>query len=82
MRYKLLGNSGLRLSELCLGTMTFGGDFQIEYSLIERAPEGELLPMAADLGLERFSAVSLILRNFRRMIGGYQALLHSSPSPG
>ncbi len=26
MRYKLLGNSGLRVSELCLGTMTFGED--------------------------------------------------------
>lgn len=24
MRYKLLGNSGLRVAELCLGTMTFG----------------------------------------------------------
>ena len=24
MRYKLLGKSGLRVSELCLGTMTFG----------------------------------------------------------
>jgi aryl-alcohol dehydrogenase-like predicted oxidoreductase len=27
MRYKLLGNSGLRVSELCLGTMTFGTDW-------------------------------------------------------
>ena len=27
MRYKLLGNSGLRVSELCLGTMTFGQDW-------------------------------------------------------
>lgn len=25
MKYKLLGNTGLRVSELCLGTMTFGG---------------------------------------------------------
>jgi aryl-alcohol dehydrogenase-like predicted oxidoreductase len=25
MRYKLLGRSGLRVAELCLGTMTFGG---------------------------------------------------------
>ena len=25
MRHKLLGRSGLRVSELCLGTMTFGG---------------------------------------------------------
>lgn len=27
MRYKLLGRSGLRISELCLGTMTFGDDW-------------------------------------------------------
>lgn len=27
MRYKLLGHSGLRVSELCLGTMTFGNDW-------------------------------------------------------
>ncbi len=28
MRYKLLGNSGLRVSELCLGTMTFGTEWK------------------------------------------------------
>ncbi|HEV3304543.1 MAG TPA: aldo/keto reductase [Planctomycetaceae bacterium] len=27
MRYRLLGKSGLRISELCLGTMTFGEDW-------------------------------------------------------
>src|SRR5471032_412387 len=27
MRYKLLGKSGLRVSEVCLGTMTFGEDW-------------------------------------------------------
>ena len=27
MRYKLLGNSGLRVSEFCLGTMSFGEDW-------------------------------------------------------
>jgi aryl-alcohol dehydrogenase-like predicted oxidoreductase len=27
MRYKLLGNTGLRVSELCLGTMTFGKEW-------------------------------------------------------
>ena len=26
MKYKLLGNSGVRVSEICLGTMTFGSD--------------------------------------------------------
>ncbi len=29
MRYKLLGQSGLRVSELCLGTMTFGEDYHL-----------------------------------------------------
>ena len=28
MKYKLFGKSGLRVSELCLGTMTFGEDWQ------------------------------------------------------
>lgn len=28
MRYKLLGKSGLRVSELCLGTMTFGEEWE------------------------------------------------------
>jgi len=27
MRYRLLGHSGLRVSELCLGTMTFGEEW-------------------------------------------------------
>ena len=27
MKYKLLGKSGLRVSEICLGTMTFGEDW-------------------------------------------------------
>src|SRR5438552_14711937 len=27
MRYKLLGKTGLRVSEICLGTMTFGEDW-------------------------------------------------------
>ena len=26
MRYRLLGRTGLKVSELCLGTMTFGED--------------------------------------------------------
>ena len=35
MRYQLLGNSGLRVSELCLGTMTFGEDWGWGASLDE-----------------------------------------------
>lgn len=35
MRYKLLGKSGLRVSELCLGTMTFGEDWDFGASQAE-----------------------------------------------
>jgi aryl-alcohol dehydrogenase-like predicted oxidoreductase len=35
MRYKLLGNSGLRVSELCLGTMTFGEEWGLGASVEE-----------------------------------------------
>jgi aryl-alcohol dehydrogenase-like predicted oxidoreductase len=38
MRYKLLGRTGLRVSELCLGAMTFGEDWG---SLLRGAPKDE-----------------------------------------
>ncbi len=47
LRYKILGHSGLRVSELCLGAMTFGEDFGWGASLDEcRA----MLDQFADLG--------------------------------
>ncbi|MEO7385325.1 MAG: aldo/keto reductase, partial [Gammaproteobacteria bacterium] len=39
MRYRLLGTSGLRVSELCLGAMTFGEEFGIG------VPEAEARPV-------------------------------------
>jgi aryl-alcohol dehydrogenase-like predicted oxidoreductase len=35
MKYQLFGNSGLRVSEVCLGTMTFGEDWGWESSEAE-----------------------------------------------
>jgi len=37
MRYMLLGASGLGVSELCLGTMTFGEDDGGTLDMIDRA---------------------------------------------
>ena len=47
MRYTLLGNSGLRVSELALGTMTFGTDWGWGASQSESAKQFELF---ADAG--------------------------------
>ncbi len=40
MKYRRMGRTGLRVSEICLGTMTFG--FQTEESEASRLRHGEL----------------------------------------
>jgi aryl-alcohol dehydrogenase-like predicted oxidoreductase len=53
LRYRALGNSGLFVSELCLGTMTFGGDEDI-WGLIgslQQEQADELVKMALEAGI-------------------------------
>jgi aryl-alcohol dehydrogenase-like predicted oxidoreductase len=52
MKYNLLGNTGLKVSELCLGTMTFGGKgrFQVIGNLAQ-GPVDELMKRAIDGGI-------------------------------
>ena len=52
MKYNLLGNTGLKVSELCLGTMTFGGKgrFQVIGNL-GQAQVDELTKRAIDGGI-------------------------------
>jgi aryl-alcohol dehydrogenase-like predicted oxidoreductase len=47
LRYKLLGKSGLRVSELCLGTMTFGEDWGWGASQVE---SGKIFQTFVDKG--------------------------------
>ena len=52
MKYNLLGNNGLKVSELCLGTMTFGGKGM--WTAIGTLPQNavdELLKRAVDAGI-------------------------------
>ena len=52
MRYNLLGNTGLKVSELCLGTMTFGG--KGIYTAIGAVPQDEvdaLVRRSVDAGI-------------------------------
>jgi aryl-alcohol dehydrogenase-like predicted oxidoreductase len=52
MKYKLLGNTGLKVSELCLGTMTFGdkGIFKVMGSLGQE-PVDALVKRSVDAGI-------------------------------
>jgi aryl-alcohol dehydrogenase-like predicted oxidoreductase len=47
MRYRLLGKSGLRVSELCLGTMTFGEDWGWG---ADKATSGKIFERFAEAG--------------------------------
>src|SRR4051812_34522583 len=52
MKYNLLGNTGLKVSELCLGTMTFGGKGM--WTAIGTLPQQEvdnLVKQAVDAGI-------------------------------
>ena len=52
MKYKLLGNTGLKVSELCLGTMTFGGKGM--WTAIGTLPQDqvdELIKVAVEAGI-------------------------------
>src|SRR5260221_12433544 len=48
MRYKLLGNSGLRVSELALGTMTFGQEN--EDGVADKSTSGKLFHAFIEAG--------------------------------
>jgi len=52
MEYRYLGKSGLRVSELCLGTMTFGGgEIFKEFGNIQLTEAKELIGTALDAGI-------------------------------
>jgi aryl-alcohol dehydrogenase-like predicted oxidoreductase len=52
MQYKLLGNTGLKVSELCLGTMTFGGKgFWTAIGTLDQTSVDTLVKQSIDAGI-------------------------------
>lgn len=54
MKYNLLGNTGLSVSELCLGTMTFGGSnggMYAEIGKVQQTDANALVKAAVDAGI-------------------------------
>jgi len=52
MKFNLLGNTGLKVSELCLGTMTFGGrGFWTAIGTLPQAEVNVLMKQAVDAGI-------------------------------
>ncbi len=61
MKLRPLGNSGLFVSELCLGTMTFGGDQGIwgDIGRLGQQEANQLVGMALDAGINFFDTANV-----------------------
>ncbi len=52
MKYNILGNTGLKVSELCLGTMTFGGKgYWTAIGKLDQEPVDELVKRSVEAGI-------------------------------
>ncbi len=72
MKYRFLGNTGLRVSELCMGTMTFGEGF-FGIGEVEQAGATALVKRALDGGINFFDTADIYCRGQSETILG-QAL--------
>ncbi len=60
MEYRYLGNSGLKVSELCLGVMTFGGDtVKNEIATVTQKDADIITSTAIDLGINFFDTADV-----------------------
>ncbi|GHB21162.1 aldo/keto reductase [Salinicola rhizosphaerae] len=75
MRYNTLGNTGLFVSELCLGTMTFGGDGDMWRQIgdLQQADAEKLIARALDSGINFIDTADVYSQGQSEIITG-QAL--------
>jgi aryl-alcohol dehydrogenase-like predicted oxidoreductase len=60
MKYRYLGNSGLKVSEICLGVMTFGGDtLKNELATVAQKEADMITSTALDLGINFFDTADV-----------------------
>ena len=61
MQYNQLGNTGLFVSELCLGTMTFGGEGGIwaKIGTLQQKDAEELVGTAIDSGINLIDTANI-----------------------
>ena len=71
MKYNLLGKTGLKVSELCLGTMTFGG--QGMWTAIGALPQdeaNELVKQSVDAGINFIDTANVYSEGLSEMMTG------------
>jgi len=71
MNYRTLGSTGLYVSELCMGTMTFGGEgiFKV-IGALGQAPASRLVHRALDAGINFFDSADVYAKHESERILG------------
>ena len=72
MKYKILGNTGLKVSELCLGTMTFGGGTGIWRAIgaLEQKEVDDLIKISVDAGINFIDTANVYSEGISEMMTG------------
>ena len=71
MKYNTLGNTGLKVSELCLGTMTFGGKgMWTAIGMLPQEAVNELVKMAVDYGINFIDTANVYSEGLSEMMTG------------
>src|SRR5688500_17853740 len=58
MNYRTLGRTGLKVSELCLGTMTFGENF-FNIAVVDQASANQMVATALEAGITFFDTADV-----------------------
>ena len=58
MNYRILGQTGLKVSELCLGTMTFGENF-FNIAVVDQASANQMVATALEAGINFFDTADV-----------------------
>jgi len=71
MKYKILGNTGLKVSELCLGTMTFGGKgMWTAIGTLEQQSVDDLVKRSVDAGINFIDTANVYSEGLSEEITG------------
>ena len=58
MKYRVLGRTGLKVSELCLGTMTFGENF-FNIAVVDQSGTNQMVARAIEAGINFFDTADV-----------------------
>ena len=58
MKYRLLGRTGVKVSELCLGTMTFGENF-LNIAVVDQGSANQMVARSLEAGINFFDTADV-----------------------